>query len=125
MEKKIIGFKLIKYYPGSPKIGEETRNKASEGYWAIRNGAYSEDSLLSKYSEFWQPIYEEEKVIDLNEILYEDSFPCKIGPREVIPIMKRTAETTIDFVIDYLNDVDARQGQSDKVWREDLKKRIR
>jgi len=46
-DRKIIGYKLIKEYPGSFKLGHEF--KTTQG------------SLCAQYPEFWQPIYEKEK----------------------------------------------------------------
>lgn len=46
--KKIIGYKLIKEYPGSPKLNKEI------------TGHYFGEKC-SDYPDFWQPLYEQEK----------------------------------------------------------------
>lgn len=102
MEKRIIGFKLIKEYPYSPKIGDEITIRINGNFWEIRKIAYSEKSLLNKYSEFWQPIYEEEKVISLDKIIEEGGTYTNLLYNQAKSLMRITAEETIDFVIDYL-----------------------
>jgi len=48
MEKEIIGYKLIKEYPGSKGLGYFEKYTTGE---------------LNKYPEFWKPVYKEEKQI--------------------------------------------------------------
>jgi hypothetical protein len=135
MEKKIIGFKLIKHYPGCPvpinykgTFISSAQNKLHGSATWNGCGSMATTEELLKWTEFWQPIYEEEKVINLNEIIENNGpYTASIGidSLQAKKLMRNVAEETINFVIDYLNDPRNRQGQSDKVWREDLKKRIR
>lgn len=130
MEKKIIGFKLIKQYPKSPKIGFQL-NHSHDGvggyYWSGLNGVYTEAqcTLLQDYSEFWEPIYEKEKVIDLNEIIRSGKISQNFLLNQVKNLMKETAESTIDFVVDYLSERSVRYNGLETNWKEILKKKIK
>lgn len=74
--KKIIGFKLKKIYPGSGNIGDEVRirNTGTKAFWyiPIQRVYMPEETLINFYSEFYEPIYEEE-TIDLDKI-FNDIF---------------------------------------------------
>lgn len=115
MEKKIIGFKIIKKYPFSQ----------IEGYM-INNFS---DPICREYlnfPEFFQPIYEEEKVIDLDKILMDNApFTCSIGPVETKMLMKATAEETIDFVVDFLKEDLISVCRNLSIVKEKLKEKIK
>lgn len=112
MEKKIIGFKLIKEYPRSEKIGTEVvapsvRDVILNNDFYHMKGNYEIAvfaNVINGWPEFWQPIYEEEKVISLDQILTDNGLlPGLNTYKEINKLMKATAEQTIDFVIEYLS----------------------
>lgn len=52
-QRKIIGYKLIKEYPGSRILGS---------IMSINCATWYLDSFILKYPEFWEPVYEKEKL---------------------------------------------------------------
>lgn len=91
MEKKIIGFKLIKKYPLSGEIN-----------YICENPSESTITEYSKWPEFWEPIYEEIGV-DLQD-MYHKRMGGYIGltftQREhILGLMKQACKQTLELVV--------------------------
>lgn len=97
MEKKIIGFRLIKRYPDSPALGTELMDSikfCDTDTW----GGIRKEELLCLYKEFWEPIYQQEYV-DLNEIM--ERHRIHINSPIVVHIrtaMKEACRQTLELV---------------------------
>lgn len=97
MEKKIIGFRLIKRYPDSPALGTELMDSikfCDTDTW----GGIRKEELLCLYKEFWEPIYGK-KALDLNEII--DDYELHSNSLIVINIraaMREACRQTLELV---------------------------
>lgn len=85
MERKIIGFKLIKLYPLSQEV-----------HYTLNGPSKNLINIYSQFPEFWEPIYEEVGV-DLQKI-YDRIFFDKTG-NEVCDYRRLTSiKTTIEMM---------------------------
>lgn len=99
MQKKIVGFKLIKQYPKSPPLGTELKDYMR--FWNTDTwGGITKEELLCLYKEFWEPIYEQEGV-NLNDILVRKEIyewnACSYRD-VVVNAMKEACIQTLDLV---------------------------
>lgn len=134
MEKKIIGFKLIKEYPRSEKIGTEVvapsvRDVILNNDFYHMKGNYEIAvfaNVINGWPEFWQPIYEEEKVIDLQYIIDNNEPYCAtIGPHQAKRLMELAAEAAINFVVDFIRENIQISDFTPGVLKERLKDKIK
>lgn len=99
MEKKIIGFKLIKLYPGKLDLGEEINFTNTPQEQILKYTHYLD------YPEFWQPIYEEIGV-DLDRIytLIRNTPTTYNGKLEILSAMKEACKQTLELVLKKLQE---------------------
>lgn len=82
MEKKIIGYKLIKKYPGL--------------HYTLGQFSPANVTEYSSWPEFWQPIYEEVGV-DLEKILMEAQVCGEV--ERIIIAMKEACKQTLELTL--------------------------
>lgn len=124
MQNKIIGFRLIKQYPGCPQIlnsnGQFETRKAiyCHGIWVWTDcGLSATTEKLLEWSEFWQPIYRGQDVVDIHKIDgYTSMWPME---DKVYFVAKAACEALLDLMAD-----DIEMGRLDAKAILEYKKRI-